>query len=387
MTVVEFAPPTHRNDIISWTFISKKHQYEHSSFSVKRNMFIQWKQVLGEAVDFCKEYFNRHYHSRGLALDHNLVEVKSGYHRLHPVLGVQFILNLELNFKRFIPQASNQIVTQTVVLNMPLADVELRELTLDTEEVIHIILPLSGRHRVFVRFLSTFERVCGAGDGQCDLTVILFDTNEADLTKQSITQSKYNHKIRIVQGEGNFSRAHSLHSGIMDQSSKSLMLFIDVDMHFDGDSFLRVRQHTIRNKQAYFPIVFSQYDSVMVCGQVTCPVGDYSPDSGSFRYFGFGIVSIYKEDYIQSGGFDLTIHGWGKEDVDLYTRVIKGGFSVFRSADPSFVHIYHPVTCDASLNPEQLTMCLNSKSASYASKQMLAEIYSMHHTDIAEQIT
>lgn len=44
--------------------------------------------------------------------------------------------------------------------------------------------------------------------------------------------------------------------------------------------------------------------------------------SGYWRSFGFGIVSLYLEDFHRVGGFNTSIIGWGKEDIDLFEKVI-----------------------------------------------------------------
>ncbi len=64
------------------------------------------------------------------------------------------------------------------------------------------------------------------------------------------------------------------------------------------------------------------------------------------------MVALHKSDYI---GMNLGIRGWGKEDVDLFDRFLgRQDLSVFRSCDPDFVHVYHPVVCDKSLNKDQV---------------------------------
>ncbi len=64
------------------------------------------------------------------------------------------------------------------------------------------------------------------------------------------------------------------------------------------------------------------------------------------------MVALHKSDYI---GMNLGIRGWGKEDVDLFDRFLgRQDLSVFRSCDPDFVHVYHPVICDKSLNKDQV---------------------------------
>ena len=37
--------------------------------------------------------------------------------------------------------------------------------------------------------------------------------------------------------------------------------------------------------------------------------------------FGYGMASMYNSDLRSLGGFDKSIKGWGKEDVDLFDKV------------------------------------------------------------------
>ena len=79
----------------------------------------------------------------------------------------------------------------------------------------------------------------------------------------------------------------------------------------------------------------------------------------------------------QVGGFDLSIRGWGKEDVDLYTKFIEYEYNIFRAIDPGMTHIFHPIQCSSKLEEAQMVMCVNSKAMSYASTRLLANsIYS-----------
>ena len=200
-------------------------------------------------------------------------------------------------------------------------------------------------------------------------------------------------------------------------------------------SFLdRVRRATIKNRQVFFPIVYSQYDPRWVYSsedaqaemdsihvpfqnlddQVDSNLPKHlrnpyliSKNSGYWRQFGFGIAALYSSDFRQAGelilltccrqvdknthklakiqlvitfsafwpiqpiyfpgGFDTSIQGWGKEDVDLYGKFIESNLTIFRAADPGIVHVYHEIICDPNLPPNQLVMCLGTKSSSYAS--------------------
>jgi chondroitin sulfate synthase len=100
----------------------------------------------------------------------------------------------------------------------------------------------------------------------------------------------------------------------------------------------------------------------------------FDTDSGYWRQFGFGIVCVYNSDLRRVGGFDTSIIGWGKEDVDLYEKFIKSNITIFRTVDPGLVHVFHRIECDSSLSDEQMIMCLGSKSTSISSQRVLANL-------------
>jgi hypothetical protein len=77
-------------------------------------------------------------------------------------------------------------------------------------------------------------------------------------------------------------------------------------------------------------------------------------------------------DYLDAGGFDLTINGWGKEDKLLLEAVLKhGGIEVTRSVDKSIVHMWHEKLCSPDLKPDQLKDCRQSMVEQEGTKQQL----------------
>ena len=75
-----------------------------------------------------------------------------------------------------------------------------------------------------------------------------------------------------------------------------------------------------------------------------------------------------------AGGFNTKIKGWGKEDVDLVTKIIQKHITVFRSTDNGLLHIYHKIKCDPRLAKDQFIMCEGTRLATYGSVQALSEI-------------
>ena len=255
---------------------------------------------------------------------------------------------------------------------------------------IHFILPLAGRFQTFLAFMTNFEQVCLLSESRTSLAVMLFHSETDDRTEETIAyignlQSRYrHHDLRVVQVKGPFSRALALQQGSALYESDSLLFFIDVDIYLGRDALYRIRTLILQHRQVYFPIVFSQYDPKMLCpsGEDRChlPEADnpfsFKHDFGYWRQFGFGIAGLYKSDFEKIGGFDTTIMGWGKEDVDLFNRIIASDLSVFRASDPGMVHIFHPINCDPSLEPAQYQMCLGTKVATYGSITRLAALVS-----------
>lgn len=269
-------------------------------------------------------------------------------------------------------------------------------------QMITLILPLSGRYETFNRFIEYYEEICIKSDDNIQLIIILYQDpqNPKDYyqTKQLVRQlnEKYVRKkpIAIISMLGKaFSRGTALQVGVNNCDSNDLLFFIDVDIVFKSDAFAKVRLNTIRNKQVYFPIVFSEYnpifnESVDVCSNkselsiktklkysnkiyhdVNFQISD---DLGYWRQFGYGLMSAYKCDLVAIGGFNTNISGWGLEDVNVFEQFIKSDkLNIFRAPDPSLRHAYHVIECDRHLSEAQMKMCLGSQANTLGSLRTL----------------
>lgn len=231
---------------------------------------------------------------------------------------------------------------------------------------------------------------------------------------------------------GNFSRGVALDRASRSNyvSDNDILFYIDVDIVFDRESIERIRRNTIKHKQVYLPIVFSEYDSrrlmrrdfvdvfedshtqqihsgstdaylkhssgyledfVRYYSEYVSHTDDTVTDSrGYFRQFGYGIVSIFRSDALNTkiNGFDTDIKGWGLEDVKFLEKIIASNqqqsqklldiadgktidntstensfmLKMIRAPDPSLVHIFHPIECDKGLDEAQYKMCLGTKA-------------------------
>nr|XP_039274123.1 chondroitin sulfate synthase 1-like [Styela clava] len=278
-------------------------------------------------------------------------------------------------------------------------------------ERVNFIMALSGRPENLVRFLQNYKDVFLSKDERVSLTVVYFpeifhinynrtegpvnmDDKTAsmmDETSEFVLQNlKHAGKefpgaefnfIKVTGGLA-FSRGAGLQIGAKrmqhDDTNDELLFFCDVDLLFSRGILNHIRRSTIRGKQVYYPTFFSQYDPNIVYANQKPPKSHFFIEeiAGFWRTFSYGMVSIYKTDFEKTGGFDLSIEGWGLEDLRFCTAVIeKAGFAVFKSNEPSMIHVYHDKNCPEELSKKQYQDCLNSRAQHYGPKSYLYNVW------------
>lgn len=268
-----------------------------------------------------------------------------------------------------------------------------------------------------------------------DLIVSLFiDSTDpkVSLLLQIVDDLNRNYSRRAIitiKLYGEFSRGVAIDRAIQSGHIKDhdIIFLIDVDILFSSLTLKRIRQNTIKHKQVYLPIVFSEYNPELVSAIPTPPnmhldnenfLFDYrrmeknyrfyanqstivNNESGYFREFGYGLASIYKCDIMNNkiNGFVTDIKGWGLEDVKFLEKILTAShqiqnqyllsiaegnefknissfnLNIFRSPDPSLIHIFHHITCDKNLEKNQYKMCLGTKSNTLGNFRLLKEKY------------
>ena len=414
--------PTTSDEVIPWDFLSRS-EYSLTDSNPRRRIHSDIKEGLEDITREVMASINACSRQRG-----RVVEERStlyGYRRVDSY-GADTILDLLLVYRKYRGRKVTLPVRRHVYLHQHFTGLEMRE-TVNGEEVdeaarmnryndkslqnifsggflnlnfnseeedpvrgktIHFILPLSGRYEVFQRFLHNYEEICLTSGEKTALLVILYRHRTENFFNQTIDlieQLKYKYRsasIDILPVSGTFSRARALNFGVSRLKADDLMFFVDVDIVFTNSALYRIRANTLLSRQIYFPVVFSQYDPKIIHGNAK-KIDTFVIDetTGYWRQFGFGIVSLYRQDYEAVGAFDLSIQGWGKEDVDFFEKVVKSNIKIFRAADKNLVHVYHEVECSKDLSETQLSMCMGTKADTYAGMETLAKMI-YENTDI-----
>ncbi|CAL4095283.1 unnamed protein product, partial [Meganyctiphanes norvegica] len=416
--------PAIENEVLSWDFLSKA-AFMLTDSNPRHKPTSGLKEGLEDVIRDVMEIINRVSKERGRVIDFK--EVLYGYVRTHPSMAIEYILDMLLLYKKYRGKKMTVPVRRHAYMQVPFGPLYVREVsssklledarpTSGLQQVVDVVvkqglndisnlhyqllkspppltnkqpkritfvLPLAGRFSTFQRFMGDFKNVCLEREENVGLVVVLFRTSvgEEDSTENvealvSSLQLDYpNTRLTVIQANTSFARAMALELGASQCESNDLMLFIDVDMTFTSGTLDRVRLHTIQGVQAYYPIVFSEFDP-SVDERKDAKEYDHmviNEEFGYWRNFGFGIVSMYQSDLQKVGGMDTSILGWGKEDVDLYEKVLKSSINIFRAADPDLVHVFHRVACDPALEAAQLKMCEDTRYSTYAATSTLAK--------------
>lgn len=414
--------PKQRDEVLEWDFLTGKYLFSSSNgVPPRRGMDSAQRLALDDIIMQVMEMINANAKARGRVIDFK--EIQYGYRRVSPLYGAEYVLDLLLLYKKHKGKTMTVPVRRHAYLQQTFSQIQFREdQEMDAhtlsghinqesdslsflsnslkmlvpfklgssgpdqrepkEKKVNILVPLSGRYDIFVRFMANFERVCLIPKQNVKLVVLLFNTDNPERVKQVELMREYHMKypradMEVRPVDGAFSRALALEVGSSHFSNDSLLFYCDVDLLFNGDFLKRCRDNTALGEQTYFPIIFSQYDpKVVYIGKV--PSNNhyvFTSKTGLWRTYGFGIVCVYKGDLVKAGGFDTSIQGWGMEDVDLFNKFIQSGVRLFRSTDTGVVHVHHPVVCDPNLEPKQYKMCLGSRASSHGSTQQLAELW------------
>ncbi|KAL6101483.1 csgalnact2 [Pungitius sinensis] len=246
--------------------------------------------------------------------------------------------------------------------------------------VINIIVPLAGRVETFLQFLHNFREVCIQQDRRVHLTVVYFGLEglqDVRLSLEKMSREENFSNYTLIPVDEEFSRGRGLDIGAHAWNKGDvLMFFCDVDIHFTLDFLITCRLHAAPNKKVFYPVVFSLYNPSIVYGNLElAPPTElqliHKKDAGFWRDFGFGMTCQYRSDFLNIGGFDLEVKGWGVEDVHLYRKYLRGELIVIRAPVSGLFHLWHEKQCADELTPEQYRMCIQSKAMNEASHSHL----------------
>lgn len=211
--------------------------------------------------------------------------VVDGVYRIDINAGIDY----ELYFK---DPSSNKLITVRLIRPLgPMQPVTAPSDARNPNEIINLILPLSGRLERFQQFIDNFIDVCIKRDKHVFLTVVLYgasDFNNVKSTLKDLEASYGFKKYQLIMRDKPFSRGRALHDGVMYWSgtpTNILLFFCDVDITFRPDFLRRCRMYTEPEKKIYYPMVFSLYNPQNVYEDGIIPPPRDQLKIGEFNFF------------------------------------------------------------------------------------------------------
>lgn len=296
---------------------------------------------------------------------YNLEDFVEGLYRTDPTTGTQYELYFRNKYNEL--QSHTKVTVMrpfaplTGIFKEPVPNNSNNRKNSREKELVHVILPLSGRTETFQNFMDKFVKIALRNDKRVHLTVVYFGDEglaEARAIMSKVVQQKGNgNSLRLLALNETFSRAKGLRVGAertwdnepINSDTKDVLLFMcDVEIVFSARFLDRCRWNSKPGKQVYYPIVFSLYNPHVVYTLQGKEIPSeteqlvVSRDTGFWRDFGYGMTCQYRSDFLRIRGFDEDIIGWGGEDVILYRKYVKSDIRVIRATDPGIFHIWHP---------------------------------------------
>ena len=256
-------------------------------------------------------------------------------------------------------------------------------LVVDSERWLQVLLPLSCRLDVFVKFLRTSGKNLAKVPGPKRLVVAwtYCARRQGNFTQKELEHVVARYRERtgqtvdtlLVHVDLPFSRSRALNAAIDQCADGDVAAVIDVDMVVTVDFFLNCKAFARDGHTMYFPITFSRYNPRRIADHAA--VMNFSSgkvdklerpdtidrDTGLWRDFGFGMASFVVSDARAVGLYDASNTAWGNEDIDFYKRSIAAGYMGWRLYDPGAVHAFHPKQCRDLVGTDRFTMCVGSK--------------------------
>jgi len=370
-----------------WDLILSHKLYSLSGGGEKRKVPHDVAEGLTSVVGTVLDSINAEASEKGRVIEFR--DLFYAYVNSDPVYGLTYILDLLLLYKRYKGNKMTVKVRRHVYVRQPFltpsvwledshdhnppyfpvqvsGDGEVQAAAADTNtdprRVVNFIVPVAGEKKIPVlkRFLEDYEKEILSQLQPARLVLVVFreqdgDDNMENAVRDGVSSLETNYPgydFTVIVLNMKFSRGIGMMEGVKLCAMTDLLFLVDVDIQFNVDVPDLIRSFTRIGEQVYFPIVFSLFKG---------------ETDGYWRDFGYGIMAAYRQDIERVHGFNTTIVGWGKEDVDLFDRFVATNLTIFRSPAPQLVHRYHEVTCSKDLSAAQANACISSRANNYLS--------------------
>lgn len=227
----------------------------------------------------------------------------------------------------------------------------------------------------YSHFFNLFEdSLQGSFKVSLHVALTVFDGSDKVIEQMSSLRSRYPNSDITYKLTTQTARGNALHQ-IVPQDQKRLLIFFDPNYILTETFIDHCVMNTIKNKQVYFPIIFSLYNS-NIADKLNIPRKSIiSAETGFWNKYNYRVVCIYQSDYQNIGGYDKSLHSG--EDVALFENVRQSQLTIFRALEPYLVRPFMHRSCESLPEAEQVT-CLNAVMDTVGSRRQLGLLVLQH---------
>lgn len=228
----------------------------------------------------------------------------------------------------------------------------------------------------YSQFFSMFEKICLQGSLTISLHVSLtaHDGSDRVIEVMSSLQARYprsNITYRLVTQTA---RGYGLHQ-VVPHEKDTLLLIFDPNYVLTETFIDHCLMNTIANKQVYFPVIFSLYNS-MIADKLNIPRKSIvTSETGFWNKYNYRVLCIYQSDYHDVGGLDTTAQSG--EDVGLFEKIRGSRLKIFRALEPHLVRPFMQRSCEDLPEAEKVT-CHNAVMDTIGSRRQLGLLVLKH---------
>ncbi|MDD5650285.1 MAG: glycosyltransferase [Candidatus Nanoarchaeia archaeon] len=202
---------------------------------------------------------------------------------------------------------------------------------------ISICVGLKDRTNYLIKYLINSMNKCKSNDM---LELSVFDCGSDDIEDLKSTIMMYwKGELAFKQQQISFSRSFTFNNAVKN-SKYDYVFLCDSDMFLPED-FVEQFFKNVSKEKTWFPICFSLLKNRPF---------EVNENNGWWREFGFGMVGIFKDNFIKTGMLNECFTSWGGEDNDLYDKV---GTIKIREKCFGLFHCWHCSLYNMRTTPEK----------------------------------
>ena len=352
------------DDVIPWKLISSNLLMS----CVEKNPAIKihslWKEELEllsrKSIDYVNSREDEEY---------TFKRIVNAYWRLDAQLGTEYVIDFETKLAGMESDYSSPTNRFRASLLRQFNDPEVNPVIQQVDTARHIsigVLVSNDLTERFEHFMSNFEETLKL-DQRFDLLAVHMkgaSTEQENYNQVDKIISSYSNKypqanFKVLKSPHKLSRSHAISLLVQELRPNDLVFLSDLDLQFDYQFLNRCRSYPIQRQQVYFPIPFAQIDPAMLTATSHTQLHDsITPHSGHWLVDSYNVACLYAIDILSVLQQEEAISVDEINVKDLYSKFVKNGYSIVRSADKGLRKLYSEYrNCELDYHGEYYEQC------------------------------